>query len=168
MKALRRLSWSLIVLVASAHAAKLPDYIPSEHREAVQTWLDTHAQYRLALTEDCQCDEDIESIRRGPEGFWEPEPAYQPYAAVGDFDGDGLKDLVVVVVPLKAGHRALVLVFFGAPGSVPITVKTQREGSVAGLGLFARAPATTAENQSWRLLVGAFESEAEEVLIKRR
>lgn len=155
----------LMVGAAPLQAADLSDTFLSVHRAAIHLWLARHPHYRLAVTEDCQCEEDIESIRSGSIGPWKPVASYEPYLAEADFTGDGNKDLAVVVLPTNAEGTVLVLVSSAAEqDSVAEPVEIPRDGtSVRGRGLFVRPPSSG--NCRWLLLFGAFESEADELAI---
>jgi hypothetical protein len=89
--------------------------------------------------------------------------------AIGDFDGDGLADLAVVVLPSLHEDKVLIVVLFGSTlGSKSETVEiSQPDASVSGLGLFARAPKSGSSRLRWTLLFGLFGSEAQAVPVKR-
>lgn len=150
----------------AASAGELLDDVPRAHRQAVQSWLSRHPEYRVAVTEDCQCDDDIALVRNGSGGPWEPVPSYQPYLAAGDFTGDGADDLAVVVLPTQTKAPILVLVSRTAPrGSVKEMLEIPQDGpNLVSRGLFVRPPSPG--NCHWRLLFGAFESEADDVPIE--
>ncbi len=158
----------LVAATMPVLADDVPDYIAASHRQAIRTWLNDHPTYRLATPADCQCDDDIKLLRQGDGGAWAPQPSYEPYAAVGDFDGDGVEDLAVVAIPAHSPDPILVVVSFGSKsGRDRETVVIPEKGaSAVDRGLFVRPP--NPGHRRWRLLFGAFGSEADEVPIKRK
>jgi hypothetical protein len=151
-------AWSLFC-VAGALESMAP-----EDAKAIYAWLAKHKEYQLATVEDCNCLEGIGILREGDGKAWKPQPSYQPYYAVGDFDGNGVQDFAVVVRPVSQQEGSQVLVFMRSalggsnnPISYPVRSKT-----LEGVALFARPKKTKTA-----LLVGAFSSEAEEIRIPR-
>jgi hypothetical protein len=151
--------------------AEIPELIKSPHREAISLWLGQHPTYRLANRADCDCSEDIHSLRTGCGGTQTAEPSYEPFYATGDFNGDGLEDAAVIMMSSNLRSSNLVVAFFqrspnksDRPREIPI-----RERDIGGLGLFSRKPSPSSTDRRWRLLFGAFESEAEQLLpVNRR
>jgi hypothetical protein len=99
-------------------------------------------------------------MRKGLGGQWKPVPDYQPYAATGDFNGDGHGDFAVVVVDTtKSIAKAFALVVFNGPivatSKAPSAAFERFEMDLRGAGLFFGLP----RPQPYRLLVGGFESE---------
>ncbi len=129
------------------------------HQQVVDSWLQNHPGYRLAQESDCgECTEQIQAIRRGMGGAWKAVPNYKPYSVVGDFNGDGQKDLAIVVItPFTAAKRFQLLIFNGPfPGAQshkPAFVSEFLD--LTGQGLFFGPP----RPKPYRLLVGGFESE---------
>jgi hypothetical protein len=148
-------------------SAGSPQGIKYSHRERIQIWLNAHPIYRLAKTDDCQCFDDIKSLRQGPGGAWKPQPLYEPYYATGDFDGGGAEDVAVVVLPSGSNAKIMIVVFFGEAmrNGYKLLEIPHNEKSIAGLGLFARQPTSKTRCHRWKLLFGAFGSEAEDVVI---
>ena len=163
----------LAMLVAGANptlAAELPSYIRASHLDAIRTWLDAHSQYRLAIDDDCHCAKDIEDLRSGDGGAWNPQRDIHPYYATGDFDGDGFEDAAVVVLPRGTGAKIAVVIFFGSQAGLTndVSVVPRNGSSLADRGLFlARTDQRTAHRHA-ELLFGAFGSEAESVPVKRK
>jgi hypothetical protein len=153
---------------AGVAMADMPEYINAPYSEQVMAWLNAHPSYRLAVEDDCQCKNDIESLRKGTGGPWKPQPSYEPYYATGDFNGDGQEDAAIVVVPKEKGQSLLVVVLFGKsrdasaikPAEIPIAGDDLIER-----GLFVRASTSKKAHEHWKLLFGTFESEAEEIRI---
>lgn len=150
-------------------AARVPDFIPQPFHSSVDVWLEAHPRYRLAVPEDCQCNDDIETLRRGVGAGWKPQPNYQPYNATADFDGDRLEDIALIALSSDINEPILVLVVHGAPpGTKQDVLEVPQAGaSVAGRGLFLGAAKDDRARDRTRLLFGAFASEAEEVRISR-
>src|ERR1700726_4198438 len=82
-----------------------------EQSSVVAGWLSKHPEYRLANDKDCECDEDIRTMRNGSGGVWKPIPGYHPPVACGDFNGDGVIDFAVVVINRCIAHDFVLLVF---------------------------------------------------------
>jgi len=83
----------------------------ANHMKQVQFWLDEHPEYRLANLDDCECIDSVQLLRKGNGEAWKPQPNYQPYYVVADFDNDGAKDFAVIVRCLVGEEKALVLIF---------------------------------------------------------
>jgi hypothetical protein len=127
-----------------------------EQRAVIDAWLKTHQDYRIAEDKDCLCDDDISSMRTQSEGDWKAVPDYHPYWVSGDFNGDSITDLAVVVVSTRARREFTLLVFNGpldATHPVPAFVSPHQD--MTHIGLFFGPP----RPRPYRLLVGPFESE---------
>jgi hypothetical protein len=125
-----------------------------------------HTEYRLATSEDCKCDDDLRTIRNGDEkSLISPDPQYQPYYAVGDFDGDGKEDAAFVVVPRSPDGRFVIVVIFGS-NRPSLELKIKQQYGVMGVGIYT---SKSAFNRPYRtkLFWGAFGSEGEQVAIPR-
>jgi hypothetical protein len=157
------------VITMPTLSAELPDIVASPHRAAIQSWLNRHPGYRLAVLEDCHCTSEVESIRRGAGGPWRADLSYQPYAAVGDFDGDGLQDLAVVALPERPNDGIIIVVSFAeraAPDRDTVEILCAVP-NVVDRGLFVRSYDPKLAKRRSKLLFGTFESEADELPIKR-
>ena len=125
--------------------------LDAKQETALTRWLGLHANFHLATTEDCDCDEDIKRARRmGPWG--KPVPHYEPYVMVGDFNRDGQQDFAAVLID-RTNRSASALVIFNGPiseSSLPVFVG--KAGAISHRALFQ----TQHENY---LLIGPFESE---------
>ena|ERR1022692_14855 len=128
----------------------------AEQSSVVAGWLSKHPEYRLANDKDCECDEDIQTMRAGSGGVWKPVPDYHPYVASGDFNGDGVIDFAVVVINRRKAHDFVLLVFNG-PDDVhhPIPAFVGSHSDLAGSGLSYGPP----RPKPYRLVVGPFESD---------
>src|SRR2546425_373123 len=85
------------------------------HQRLVDQWLRSHQEYRIARDEDCDCAEDLATIRRGSGGIWKPDPQYRPYYRVGDFNGDGRTDFAVAVIGPAGETKPFVILIFNGP-----------------------------------------------------
>jgi hypothetical protein len=143
-----------------ASAASAGHTLTSTQVSVLQRWLSAHRGFRSAAISDCECAEDIAAMRKGSGGPWKPVPDYQPYAATGDFNGDGRGDFAVVVIDTsKSIQEAFRLLVFNGPFSTTLgnpTPAFEKAGlNLQGAGLFFGPP----RPQPYRLLVGGFESE---------
>lgn len=86
-------------------ADQLSSHVPAEDAPMIRQWLHGNSGYRLVPTDECDCAEDMEDIRRGAGGAWKPNPAYLAYYTRGDFDGDGRADTAVAVRDAAGGLR---------------------------------------------------------------
>ena len=128
----------------------------SEQKGVIAAWLSAHPGYRIAEDRDCECNDEISSMHTGYDGNSEPVPDYHPYVVSGDFNGDGIDDLAVVVVSMQSPRDSTLLVFNG-PLEVhhPVPAFIWAVGDLKGTGLFFGAPLP----KPYRLVIGHFESE---------
>jgi hypothetical protein len=154
----------LCALSAVAVGEGLPEFIMGEHAKDVQRWLGKHPDYRLATSEDCKCDDDLKTIRNGDEkSLTSPDPKFEPYYAVGDFDGDGNDDTAFVVVPRSFDGRFLIVVVL-ASGRPSVMLKIKQPYGVTGLGIYTSQSALDKPYRT-KLFWGAFGSEGERVAV---
>lgn len=135
----------------AAPVSDIPEYIAPAQQAVLRAWLSTHPEYRVALDKDCNCADDIASMRKGSGGVWKARPHYHPYYAEGDFNGDKKTDFAVVLIKSSDNGKHFLTIFNGpyAIGSQPAYL------SAVGGALFFGAP----RPKPYRLLVGEFESE---------
>lgn len=121
-------------------------------KSAVEAWLKSNENYRIALLAECKCESDMPLIRKMYANI-------HPFFAEGDFNGDKQQDFAVVVVDASAPKdgaprffNSRIIVFNGPLllGATPAFV-SNTIGTPAGTQLFY-----TANNE--RLLVGKWES----------
>ena len=149
----------LLTTLLSIAATPTTQKLRPAHQQVVDSWLKSHPGYRVAMESDCgECNEQIQALRRGMGGAWKAIPNYQPYSVVGDFNGDGQRDLAIVVItPITPPKRFQLLVFngpfLGGQSHEPAFVSEFL--ALTGQGLFFGPP----RPKPYRLLVGAFESE---------
>jgi hypothetical protein len=144
----------LTVVLAITGGSSLAGHSLSVAQERVLArWLASNPGHRLATVEDCNCSADLEAFRAGQGGPWTPARDYQPYAATGDFNGDGRSDFAVVVRHRDEVTAAwTLLVFNGGEGAKPAF--SDKSLDFSRLALFFGPP----RPKPYRLVVGAFES----------
>jgi len=146
----------VVILLAASRSSFGSHTFTLKERAVLDAWLKTHQGYRLAEDKDCDCEDDLYAMRTQSEGVWKAIPDYHPYRVSGDFNGDGVVDLAVVVVDTKAAHDFSLLVFNGPldpDHPVPAFANTHRD--LAHVGLFYGPP----RPKPYRLVIGPFESE---------
>jgi hypothetical protein len=124
---------------------------------SVVAYLKSHPTVRLATLADCvECAESIRLLREGLLG-WPPVPNYYPYRLVGDFNGDGVLDLAVVLVDTKAAKTPFRVLVFNSYLQSPVRNPSfvLRNLDLSSGGLFYGPP----RPKPYRLLIGGFESE---------
>jgi hypothetical protein len=147
------IAFSLITLTHSS-AAFASHTLNAEQKSVVAAWLGSNPGYRLAEDTDCLCDEDIQKMRTRGEGLFKAAPDYHPYWVTGEFNGDGVTDLAVVIVNERAEHDFTVLVFNGPlDPRRPAPAFVGAHLDMVGVGLFywGSPPSTP-----YRLWVGRF------------
>lgn len=127
------------LLAASLVAA--PSDISKEHSQALDRWLQSRNDLRLAVDNDCQCDRELNWMRDEPSN-----QNYQPYYLSSDFNEDGHHDFAVVAVNKSDASKKFLVVFNGpvSAGSEPAFI-----GPADGILVLSRA-----SSPPQRLLVG--------------
>lgn len=157
------------VCIACSAGTQATKSAQSPHPAALASWFSKHPDYRAATPDDCQCNDDIESIQRGDGGAFPAVPLYQPYFIRGDFNGDGVADAAIVAISSKANPKIMIVVSIADRNAVKATTQQiPRTGeNLVARALFCARPFPATPEQACRLLFGAFESEAEVVPIKK-
>jgi hypothetical protein len=96
-----------------ASALDLPEFILSQHRGALERYLEQRPFFKIGTDPLCRCDEEFVWFRR-------IEPRFQPYYAVGDINDDGIEDFAVGLVDSRKNpdpHPMLTVVIFHGPFS---------------------------------------------------
>jgi hypothetical protein len=152
----------MVYLVLSV-PARSGHTLTTQEQKVLQSWLARHPEYRVAADEDCECPEDISQMKAGYGGAWKPVPDYHPYAATGDFNGDGVEDFAVVVVERSKHEKNFALVVFNGPfkseSASPAFMQSGLELKYSGLSYGPPRP------KPYRLLLGRFESDSGVLLI---
>ena len=148
------LAGALIVLTATSVLGR---YTLTKIEESVITaWLAQHPEYRRATVRDCECDEELRAIRTGYGGLWKAVPDYNPYKVSGDFHGDGLDDIAVVVLDTRRHGDAFALVILNGPFSAEPKAAFMKTGlDMKQQGLFYGPP----RPKPYRLVLGRFEAD---------
>jgi hypothetical protein len=129
--------------------------LSADESKALDEWLASHSDYRVATGVDCSCTESITRIRTGWGGI-RPVPDYHPYRVAGDFNKDGSEDIAVVVVKRASRiHGFALLVFNGSQGAGLSLAFSKIGLDLQGQGLFFGPPAGEGS-----LLLGFFYSDA--------
>ena len=139
---------------SAADPANIPVYVRGEARTVVSNWLTKNPTLRLALDDDCECDERIKAIRTGAYGAGKPIPNYHPYYMMGDFNNDGTTDIAAIALE-RANPENSTFVIFNGPLSerkdaLPVFMSTKLKGA-----LFFGPP----RPEPFQLVIGAFNSE---------
>jgi hypothetical protein len=137
--------------------------LTAHEQRVLESWMARHREYRIATDEDCDCADDIRQMKAGSGGVWKPVPDYHPYAATGDFNGDGVEDFAVAVVDLSKQEKNFALVVFNGPFKSGAASPAFLEAGLdlRSYGLFYGPP----RPKPYRLLVGRFESDSGSLLI---
>lgn len=137
--------------------------LTTQEQHVIQNWLSEHKPFRVAVDDDCGCDDDIGQMKSGDGGVWPRVPDYHPYVAAGDFNGDGIEDFAVVLIDQSKKEKNFALVIFNGPFTSdtanPAFVKSGLELSSSGLFFGPPRP------KPYRLLLGPFESDSGVLLI---
>jgi hypothetical protein len=107
------------VLFLLALPARGEHTLTSQQHKVLANWLAGHPQYRSAKDDDCECASDIRQMRDGYGGNSMPVPDYHPFAATGDFNGDGAEDFAVIVVDQSKNENPGTLLVFNGPFKSP-------------------------------------------------
>jgi hypothetical protein len=133
--------------------------IPTVDSKQIEKWLSVNDQYRHASLNDCECDDNIKEMRV-------MEPNYTPNYAPGNFNGSpGFAVIVLEKQKPFQASRAKIIIFSKNQNVSPIIINYPfiRDQSIARIGLFVEHR----KNNFDKLLIGTFNSEAEEVVIPR-
>ena len=93
--------------------------LTSQQHRILAKWLADHPQFRSANDDDCDCASDIKHVREGSGGNSQAIPDYHPFAATGDFNGDGAEDFAVMVVDQSKRENPGTLLVFNGPFKSP-------------------------------------------------
>lgn len=127
------------------------------HRATLESWLKSKPRLRLATEKDCRNLEGLAASRA------EYGRDYQPYYAVGDFNGDGQQDFAVALINSQKRSRKFAIAIFNGPfnqrlASLPAFFVEGIDLSEGGLVV----------QSGGRLIAGVFQSDNCVVLQPRR
>jgi hypothetical protein len=144
------------LLVSTAPPAFSKYTLTKAEESVIATWLAQHPEFRRATARDCGCEEDIRNMKAGYGGSTKPVPDYDPYKVSGDFNGDGVADIAVVVLDTRKKSDMFALVVFNGPFGVPPQAAFIKTGlDLKQQGLFYGPPLP----KPYRLLFGRFQSD---------
>lgn len=105
------LSISFLVTTATVRPAQLESvsYLRAQHRAVLRHWLPSKPELRLAAEKDCLNKEGLKATRQ------ENGQNYQPYYAVGDFNGDGKEDFAIALINQGKRARRFGIAIFNGP-----------------------------------------------------
>lgn len=130
-----------------------------EQKGVLAAWLEKNPNLRLATHKDCDCENDIASMRKS--GSWgTPMPDYEPYIFVGDFNGDGKPDFAIMLCDKTKADEGVLVIFNGpySPDDKPPAL-IAKSVSLKHTALFVT-------QKDHHLLIGPFYSEACEFVPK--
>jgi hypothetical protein len=153
----------LTVLLLLAWPAQGEHTLTSQQHKVLARWLAGHPQFRSAEDRDCDCATDIERIREGSGGNWQAIPDYHPFAATGDFNGDGAEDFAVIVVDQSKRENPGTLLVFNGPFKSPVKSPAfLKSGLKLKLQALFYGPPMRIPHQ---LVLGCFECDARSVVV---
>jgi len=160
-----RVAFRVLICLALVTPAWGGHTLTSQEQKILATWLARHPEFRVATDADCGCAEDIQQMKTGYGGNWAPVRDYHPYAATGDFNGDGVSDFAIVVINrAKSSQNFALLVFngpFGSKAASPAFIEAGLDLKGRGLSFGPPRP------KPYRLVVGPFESDNTAILVPR-
>jgi|ERR1035441_234616 hypothetical protein len=150
-----------VLLFSIAPAVFARHTLTAAEESVVTTWLTQHPGFRRATPRDCNCDEDIRNMRTGWGGVT-PVPDYDPYRASGDFNGDGVGDIAVVLLDTRKQSDAFALLVFNGPLGKASQAALFKTGlDLKQEGLFYGPPL----EKPYRLVLGRFYSDFAVILV---
>lgn len=150
----------MLGIIALAHCSRaFAAYtLQAEQQKTIHAWLKVHRGYRLAEDRDCNCEEELRTIRTACADCVAPVPDYHPYTVSGDLNGDNVIDFAVAIVNKRNPKDFTLLVFNGPYNSErPLPAFIESHIDMTNIGLFYGPPGGMRN----RLLIGRFESEGQ-------
>lgn len=100
-------------------------------------------------------------MRNGYGQTWSAVPDYHPYAATGDFNGDGITNFAVMVIDQTKSTKNFELLVFNGPFQAGSKAPAFAQPGLEGDALFFGPP----RPKPYRLVVGPFESDNAAILV---
>ena len=138
----------------AADDANVPTYIHGEARTVISNWLAKNPNLRIAVDEDCSCQERIQAIRTGTYGAGKPIPNYHPYYMAGDFNNDESPDIAVIALEEANPANSTFVIFNGPFNDLTSASPAFMSRKLSG-ALFYGPP----RPEPFRLVIGSFNSE---------
>lgn len=158
-----RITFGLLICLLLVVPAWAGHTLTSQEQKILAAWLSRNSHFRGAADGDCDCSEDIQQMKAGSGGVWHPIPDYHPYAATGDFNGDGVSDFAVVVVDRRKTIRQYTILVFNGPfdsdAAEPAFIVSGLD--LRYMGLFFGPP----RPKPYRLIAGRFGTDSTSILV---
>lgn len=108
---------AILAVVLFGSAQLWAGHTLNANQNAVATaWLMAHPSFRMATDADCECADDIRTMRTtGYGGRWKAVRDYHPYVVTGDFNNDGAADFAIAVVDRSRSTKKFTLLVFNGP-----------------------------------------------------
>jgi hypothetical protein len=130
--------------------AQSTSYLRPGHKTVVERWLQLRPDLRLATEADNKNKEGLAGTRQ------DRGRNYQPYYAVGDFNGDRKEDFAVVLVKKKRSGWPFVLAIFNGPIGENAKPTFSVDDDLSDGGIFYNPKSPPSQ---FRLAFGPFESD---------
>ena len=125
-------------------------HLRPEHRAIVENWLKLRSDLRLATDADNTNKEGLAGTRK------DRGRNYQPYYAVGDFNGDRKQDFAVVLVKKRKSGWPFVFAIFNGPVARATKPTFSVDTDLSDGGIFYNPQSPPSQ---FRLAFGTFESD---------
>ncbi len=139
-------------------SAQSTSYLRPSHKTVVEKWLKMRPDLRLATEADNTNKEGLAGTRR------DRGQGYQPYYAVGDFNGDRKEDFAIALVKKKKGTWPFVFAIFNGPLARFTKPSFIADTDLADGGIFFNPKSSPSQ---FRLAYGTFESDDCVILLPR-
>jgi len=149
----------LIVLYFSIRtSAQSTPYLRPGHKTVVDKWLKLRPDLRLATEADNMNKEGLAGTRQ------DRGQSYQPYYAVGDFNGDRKEDFAIALVKKKKSEWPFVFAIFNGPFARSAKPTFTSDADLADGGIFFNPKNSPSQ---FRLAFGTFQSDNCVILLPR-
>jgi hypothetical protein len=130
--------------------AQSTSYPRPGHKTVVERWLKLRPDLRLATDADNKNKEGLAATRQ------DRGRNYQPYYAVGDFNGDRKEDFAIALVRKKRSEWPFVFAIFNGPFDAAIKPNFTADTDLADGGIFFNPQNPPSQ---FRLAYGTFQSD---------